>query len=192
METVYKATRSITRQQHPPSVSNTFPRIIAHLHKPKHLFLFGVTVFLCLHSILRSYDHSMTFTLPLQLILIYAARFLQPNNFDKWGQLTGSLDLMAIGTTIFAGHQIRCDFIIFLSANHVLSQQSRHKYRGTPHPTPAVYKDSNLRNYADPTHNKRKKFNDHISQHREVAVQQRLCRYGQTEFNPRSMVPEIC
>lgn len=174
-----------------PRISNTFPRIIAHLHKPKHFLLASWCLCVSMHFALIRPQLDFYFTPSAHIDL--CSTFLQQNNFDKWGQLTGSLALMAIVTTIFAGHRIRCDFIIFLSANHVLSQQSSHKYRGTLFPpTPVVYKDSNLRNYGDPTHNKRKKFNDHISQHWEVAVQRRLCRYGQTEFNPRSMVPEIC
>lgn len=175
-----------------PRISNTFPRIIAHLHKPKQLSLLASWCF-CVSMHFEFIRPQLDFYFTPSAHIDLCSTFLQPNNFDKWRQLTGSLDLMAIVTTIFAGHQIRCDFIIFLSANHVLSQQSSHKYGGLgERGTPVVYKDSNLRNYGDPTHNKRKKFNDHVSQHREVAVQRRLFRYSQTEFNPRSMVPEIC
>lgn len=71
-----------------------------------------------------------------------------------------------------------CHFIIFLSASRVLSQQSSHKYRGPFFLSPSlVYKDTNLRNYGDPAHNKERNLMTTFHNVEEVAVQQRLrCR----------------
>lgn len=75
-----------------------------------------------------------------------------------------------------------------------LSQQSSHKYRGPFFLSPSllVYKDTNLRNYGDPAHNKERNLTTTFHNVEEVAVQQKLCCHGRTKFNPGSMLHVIC